>query len=447
MLGLMSTETFAANRFKNYRRSVLYHYPAGAAPLMGILSMLEEETTDDPEFNWFEKRLAKQVSATVSQGSSKGPFYNAAGSDAGATFTWTADTVYRINITATQADLFRIGHQIKVTAPDSATNGDLIGVITARDASATPDTITVRAINTVATVTNGTTNQNVGKEILVVGSVYAQGAGKQTEEVYSAPTDHDNYAQIFRTPFSLTGTAARTQAKYDKTGPYKDKAKEHSLFHSIEMEKAMLFGHKHKFVDAAGLPVYSTGGILYHMQQWELTAANPYGETGATLDSDDNKRIITNASGTINSNTYDDYLERVFRVTSNKSNEKLVLCGSGFLSTLNKMYKGLSVLDATFPSADAFGMSVVKHMSPFGTVYYKTHPLFSQNPILRNNALFLDVHNIKYRYMEGRDTQLLKNRQDNGDDFRRDEYLTEAGLELNYPESCMYLQNVTDWEP
>jgi hypothetical protein len=61
--------------------------------------------------------------------------------------------------------------------------------------------------------------------------------------------------------------------------------------------------------------------------------------------------------------------------------------------------------------------------------------------------LILDVQNLKYRYMQGRDTELLKNRQNNGDDFRRDEWLTEAGLECRFPESHMFIQNITNYTP
>ena len=141
------------------------------------------------------------------------------------------------------------------------------------------------------------------------------------------------------------------------------------------------------------------------------------------------------------------YLERVFRVTNNVAQEKLCLCGSGFLKVINEMYSSKTQLTAHQGTKTTYGMTVVQHETPFGTVWYKSHPLFSQNAVMRNNALFVDVQNLKYRYMIGRDTELLKNRQNPGDDFRRDEWLTEAGLECRFPESNLYLQNVTDFTP
>lgn len=103
------------------------------------------------------------------------------------------------------------------------------------------------------------------------------------------------------------------------------------------------------------------------------------------------------------------------------------------------------MLTSDLPMGDTYGMDVVKHVSPFGTIYYKTHPLYSQHPALRYNALFLDVHNLRYRYLIGSDTELYDNRQANDADNRKDEWLTEAGLEVRYPEAHMYLKNVRDF--
>ena len=165
------------------------------------------------------------------------------------------------------------------------------------------------------------------------------------------------------------------------------------------------------------------------------------------LDSDDNKRIIANPSGYMTEKLYDTYLERLFRSSNNLSNEKLVLCGSGFLKVMNQMYRSQSTFVYHPPTGDTYGMEIVAHKTAFGTVYYKTHPLFNENDTLRNNALFMDVHNLRYRPMSKRDTQLLKNRQPNDADYRKDEWFTETGLEMRMPESFLYIQNVQDFTP
>ena len=452
ILGLVSTEQYTADKFTNIRRSVQYFYPNGTAPLTGLLSLMgkEDEETDDPIYSHWEKVKVRQADTTVSSGGSLGPFTNTSGTVMADPFTWTADTSYRVyttlDHTGTSAK-FRLGHVLQIEAT-STTSTPLTGIITAIAATY----VTVRANNTVAGVINGATNENVGVNVTVIGTAFPQGVVDLTGQISTAPRQITNNTQIFRTPFSFTGTVLKTGLKYDKTGPYRDKAKEHSLQHMCELEFAFLFGNKSVYVPAGavdpttgvGLPVYTTGGVLYHMRRWE---AGDYGTVTASVDTDDDKRIITNSSGTINEKQYDGYLERVFRVTNNTANEKLVLCGSGFLNIMNQLYKSKSVLDASFPRSDAYGMSVVRHVTPFGEVYYKSHPLFSEDPTLRFNALFLDLNNLKYRYMIGRDTELLKNRQPPDADYRKDEYLSECGMECWFPQSNMYLQNVRAYAP
>jgi hypothetical protein len=250
--------------------------------------------------------------------------------------------------------------------------------------------------------------------------------------------------------------------KFDDTGIYKDKAKSHSIDHMVEMELSVIFGAKSKTVvtgnadptTGVGLPVYTFDGIIAFLNNWEAQYSIYRGGDGVasgpaavTADTDDNKRIIVNSAGTMSEDTYDGYLERLFRTTSNVSNEKLCLCGSGFLKVMNELWRSQSTLVYHPPTGDTFGMELVATKTAFGTVYYKTHPLFSRNSTLRYNALYLDVHNLRYRPMDRRDTQLLKNRQPNDADYRKDEWFTEFGLELRMPESFMYIQNVQNYVP
>jgi hypothetical protein len=386
ILGLTGTESHSADRFTSIRRKVFYSYPNGAAPLAGILSVLNDgEAVSDPEFSWYEKRLSKQTTPTVTQGATKGPFLSSAGADLGDPAALAAGTEYRVTVTST--DMFRVGHQIKIQAdnndaPAGPTTIDVYGVVTVLGPSASPKYIQFRATSTHSAglnnrPKNGVTNENVGKEVLVVGSAFAQGAVGSSGNIYNTPVNPGNYCQILRTEFSISGTALKTSLKYDETGPYKDKAKEHSVYHMVELEKALLFGQQSKVVDGTtNLPTYTMGGILWFLAAWEATTSNIYGQAGATLDSDDDKRIITNSAGTISESTYDGYLERLFRQTNNTTNEKLCLCGSGALSTINSLYKSKSVLQARMGDPkQTYGMDIVSHLSPFGTIHYKTHPL------------------------------------------------------------------------
>jgi hypothetical protein len=453
ILGLLNSESFSTERFKNIRRSVFYFYPNGAAPLTGLISMLKEEVTNDPEYKWYEKRLAEQRT-TVAYISTTIPWYATgitivAGKITAATIaagnvTFTADTQYAVKVATGPENVFRIGHLIRIRAQVTAgVYEEVIGRVNAINTNAdTPaNVLGFVATRTVASAVDYDIG-DLGAEVLVVGSAFAEGGLDISSDIYNLPINPFNYTQIFRSPFQLTGTALKTSAKFDETGPYKDKSKEASINHMIELEKNYIFGERNLF-NSGGSIIRTMGGILWYLRQWEL--GTTYGNTAATTDADDNKRIITNTSGLMTDKQYNTWLERLFRVTNNKTNEKLVLCGSGFLSVINQLYQSKACLTADMPLNVTYGMNVVKHTTPFGTIYYKTHPLMSQNAALRNNALFLDIQNFVYRFLDGRDTALLKNRQANDADYRKDEWLTEAGLEVRFPESHMYIQNVLDF--
>lgn len=439
ILGLLGTEQFASERFKSVRRSVFYTYPNGAAPLTGLLSLLSEEDCNDPEYSWYEKRWKEQ--RTLTEANTTGVFCTTASPpvDKSSPFSLAADEEFVISVV--DESQFRVGHVIMVMVPNnSGANQNLRAKVTA----VTTGFLKVKAIAAYTNIIN--TAATVGLGVLVIGSAHEQGQVGAALAPWNLPAGFGNFCQIFRTPFSMTGTALKTSAKFDETGPYKDKAKENSISHMVEIEKAVLWGKKSKVVDGTSqLPTYTMDGVLSFLELWE--AGTTYGNDAATLDSHDNKRIIENASGTMNERQLDAYMERLFRVTNNKANEKLCLCGTGFLSTLNQMFRSKTVLNTNIPSSEAYGMTVVEHVTPFGRIFYKTHPLFNQNPDLRYAGLYLDVQNLKYRYVAGRDTELLKNRQPNNADYRMDEWLTECGLEMRFPESCMFIKNMVGYAP
>ena len=454
ILGLLGTEQFASERFTSIRRSVFYQYPNGSAPLLGLLSMLDGEVLNDPEFSWYEKRLKELATETIGNAGTSGFWYadssGALGAAAGvAAATKTAGIAYWIRVVDisvfTAHTVFR-AHLLPITASSIELHFKVLpnnaGVFTS-------GTQYVR-VTPVVTQTAVTNADGVNVSLQMLGTANEQGQTGADEAAYELPSTVGNAAQIFRTKYSFANTAIKTAAKFDETGPYKDRAKTASLNHMIGMELQFLFGNYSKSVDASSnLPTFTTGGLLFFMKLWEVGHGNTYagvtstyGNDASTQNTDDGKRII-DINGNITESDLDDYYERLFRHTNNVSNEKMAFVGSGFLNVINKLYKNSAQLNVDIPHADSYGMDVVKHISPFGTVYYKTHPLFNRSVILRHNALFMDVQNMKYRYVAGRDTDVIKHTEPNDADYRQDELRGECGLEVQFPESNMYMIGVT----
>lgn len=455
ILGLLNAEQFTAERFKNYRRSVFYYYPNGSAPLIGLLSLMGDEETNDPEYYWYEK--IKDDQRTLTAANTTGSFITNTTTNADATsggFSLAAAATVRVIVV--DATKFRVGHIVRmVGVPTTGTAITITGQVLAvyggagtsglTGSGGTKQGLDVRVNEAYANITNSASA--VGLEVLIVGIVASEGQVGASLTPWNKPLREGNYTQIMRTAFQFTGTAAKTSATFDKEGPYKDKAKEATINHNQEMEKNFIFGRKYITTDpVTNQPQRFTAGVLWFLEQWELTSSNPYGRLGATADTDDDKRLIANAGGSMSEKTYDNYLERIFRMTTSKTNEKLVLCGSGFLKVMNQLYRSKGVFQTHFGDKNqTYGMSIISHLTVFGELHYRTHPLFSENPTLRFAALFLEVGNLKYRFIKGRDTELLKNRQPNNADYREDEYLSECGLELRAPQSHMFMQNVLDF--
>src|SRR5215831_14214797 len=129
ILGLLNTESAGLDRLKNFRRSVFYNYPNGSAPLIALLSMLKEESTNDPEFQIFEKRLGEQRTVTA-QANAAGPFTAQGGNtDMANPFSPAVNSFVRIKVADSSS--LRVGHIIQVTAAN-ITGGttDLKGIVT-----------------------------------------------------------------------------------------------------------------------------------------------------------------------------------------------------------------------------------------------------------------------------------------------------------------------------
>lgn len=450
ILGLISGQNFADESWYNRtnRRRIFRDFPTGQFPLTGFLSLMETEACDSYKFGWFEKRMP-DLSTTIGTGAA--PF-SPTGSDVASAspLSIVAGTVYRVIVASTE--LLAVNQQIFFDdLPRTSGSGSVQGIITAIISSTKVEFRAIEAeaavLNT-ANLTTGGTRGPCAAKVLVIGNANAEGARSGTGRFYP-PIDVENYTQIFRNAFEFTATSLKIPTEFDSTGIYGETAEDNLRDHMVEMELAFLFGSKGiqsvTGSDGVARPRRTTGGILWYLKQWEAADSIYRGGTGAaavTSNADADKRIIKLDSGTMTEAVFDSYIERLFRVTNTKTFEKLVLCGNGFLGAVNNYLKGKMQLNKDYSVQKVYGNDITTWISPWGTLHFKSHPLFNQQSILRYNALAVDVNRLRFRPLNDRDTVLLPNRQENDTDGRKDEWLTEAGLEVQYPESHMYFQNV-----
>ena len=394
---------------------ILYLYPNGSAPLTAVLSKISEESTDDPEYNWWTKTLPTQTATTAGLYTSSGLSGNPTGSDIAGT------TLYK-KMTATEVANFRAGQTVLLRLTTNQAQ-DTVGKVTAISVAGASSYAAIKLLE----ANNGLVQ--TANYCQVIGTVNSEGAGSPEAITYD-PTKFTNFTQIFRTPLEISRTAKATRLR---TGDaYKELKREALELHSIEMEKAFLWGVKSENTGSNGLPERTTDGLINFIN------ANA---SGNVLDFVNDTDIVAHggASGddwTASGEAFlDSTLEQIFR---HGSSEKLALCGSGALLGIQKIAKATGNIQLK-PTSEAYGIKVVEWITPFGTVTLKTHPLLSYESGTRNQMIVLEPDKLKYRYIT--DTKFSDVTQA-GIDGLKEEYLTECGLEVHHPECFGILKGI-----
>jgi Family of unknown function (DUF5309) len=387
--GLRTTGNFESNqRPKNWREAILLLMPNGKAPLTALMSQAKSKTTDDPEFSWFEKVMPSQR-MTLS-----------------ADITSSATTI----LVTSGASQLRRNHVIRVEKAD-----ELMFVTQDPLNDTTIQVQRAFAGSTAAAVTVATDNPNIH----VVGTAMEEGSLAPTGVNYD-PTKRRNYTQIFRNTLEMTRTASKTRLR---TGDAVKEAKREALqLHSMELEKAFIFGQASEGT-YQGKPMRTTGGVISFI---------------------DPNNIVNNTDGVINISELEGWLERMFRYGST---EKIALCGNlAVLGVQQAIRKSTTFNIQT--GIKEYGMNVSRLICPFGELVMKTHPLFNQlNSATGYNAadswmLTLDMDQITYRNLSGDDMRYEKDLQENGLDGEKSGYLTEAGLEVAQPMTHFLIKGI-----
>ncbi len=412
-LGMRGTGSFSADeRPKNWREKILFLYPNGDMPLTAIMSKMGSESTDDPEFNWFTKGLAKQA------GDVTNVYTDSAMSSAYTTGGIAGDTLY-MKVAADVASEFRAGHQILLRNKEDYRD-DCNAKVLAVTQNGANSKIAVKLLQADPT----TTGIAGCDRALVVGSINAEGAGMPGAISYD-PTKFYNLTQIFRTPLSITRTARKTKLR---TGDkYLESKREALELHGIEMERAILFGIRSENIGDNGQPERTTDGIIQvvkehgHTSDFSLTADY---DGKAWLDEGEN--------------WLDEQLELIFRYGAN---DRLAVVGSGTVLAINKLIKHRANYEITSSTMD-YGIKVKTWKTPFGDIHMKIHPLFSYEPSNRNSMLIMDPADLKWRFIDDTTFYGEKDQQNTGRnriDGTDEEFLTEGGLEFHHPIKCGWL--------
>ena len=450
-----------SRRIFNFGERVAELNPA-ASPFFAYLSKVAKKPTDDPVFKFLEKRHQWQ----------RRNFFVKAADTLTADASWVASEfnlssfevdvdydIYGRKVSGGEykAEFLQVGQMIamEATATLSSTASPVIAYyrITGVTQNSTDTSIDAAYVKAVKTgVENGEISTYANADTLVfadngdgqvIGSAYLEGdtapVGGWRDEFFS----REGYAQIFKTVVPLfSGTSLATRYRGD-ANEYMRVYQEKLMEHKMDIENALLFGYgvtDESSTDAAR----KTWGILPYTEIYGRVKTFTYASSG-----------------------YDDFVDAmsdIFDAESGAGGSKMVLASRSIMNWLNKlggssflgntMSAGVGAAADGVPTSSNYGVSIDKGQSLFNgvnvtqvdTLYGTLN--FVMEPLLRgpwaNHAIVVDLNNVAYRPLSGngesRDTQIITNIQNNDVDGRRDMILTEAGLEIQLPETHAILK-------
>lgn len=416
----------------SFREGILLLEPNGDAPLFALTSKLKEKQIDDTTHSWFKKAIA-QDTATVTD-----VYENAALSDAyDAGDDYPAGSVVYLKMTASAIADFVVGNVVRM----HAAGGDSVltpihGRVERRVNAGSNSYLAVKLLQSDGA---GTGDLSVCDRVSIVSSAYAEGAEMPNSLSYN-PEKVSNYTQIFRRSLRQTRTSLRIRLR---TGDqYQESKRETLQYHNMDIERALFFGVPTDGVDdTTGQRIGTMGGLEHFIKTYAPSNIFDY-----TTD--------TNFAGKTWTEGGEDWLdsavEQLFRYGTSMT--KLVYCGPGFLTGINRIAKRAGVFELSTDTI-GYGIKVKRYETAHGDLMLARHPMFTKYPEWNNGGFVLEVKNITYCYID--DTTFVTDanrdslkgggrivRAAPGIDGLQEEFLTECTLEVAFPEMFGILKGV-----
>lgn len=338
--------------------------------------------TGNPQFKWFEDVYGGRYARTGATATSSGVTITVSGAGTSSAYIFTVGDVVRNS---------RTGENFLVTAIASAT------------------TLTVtRAFGSQAGVA-----MNLGDGLFIIGNVSEENSGaRNVNATRSVP--QTNYTQIFKTSIAVSNTEKAANLYGGKDLPYQRAKK--GTEHALDIERAFWFGQAYyDTTGTQGHPRRETGGIDEF-----ITSGSSY---------------VQNQGGPLTAPDLNTFLREGFTYGNST---KMLFAGGIVLQAINEIARG-QILTKTGDTT--YGVRISEWQTAFGTVNIVHNPLFVEE--LAGNAYLLDMECFRYRFMEGRDTQLQTNIQAPDVDGEVDQYLSEVGLERKQAPRHALLKGVT----
>lgn len=376
---------------RSFSDTILRLFPNGSAPLFALASKAGKKTAKSTTHGYFSKTMT-----FVTTTSTSGDTDSATTLTVGTTVGMTANMVLH-NV--------RTRENVRVV---SVTNSTQI--------------VVTRAFGRVVAAAMLTADK-----ILQVGTAFEEGslrpASRQLATTYIA-----NYTQIFRNAWGLTDTARASLAEIGYSNVAESR-KDCALFHSVDMESAILFGQP-KMDTTTTQPTHSTQGIIDAIYQYAPGNVNAAGSTTKY------SQLVA-------------LVEEFFNYSTDIGNngERIGFCDRLALKVLTDVGR-LSGQIQIMQSETGFGMKYTSFKFYQGTINLLQHPLMNGLDPTGGNMLVVDLAAVKLAYMAGRDAVPEEygvggKAVELGTDGVGGSLTSEFAVELINPYACGYVTGLT----
>lgn len=410
----------------NIRQMILFKGPNGdrgdrSANLLALLSKIADEKTTDPIFKWFEELMSFQDSPMTA-----GNVFTNAAMTTPYTSGGVQDAIVYVKVPELFAKEIVPGHHVTFSRKADA-DYSLAARVTDRVVNGSDSRLTCRLWE--ADDNSATSDLSDADHILITGVACGEGT-KSVDGVAYNPKAVENYTEITKTSIGPISKGAEQQ-QLNTGKPWIQMVEDSMMYHGNEIERKLWFNPaKRKTTDENGNVIYTTTGINDFIQthRYSFNKADPLGEYDYAS---------SNTSWSVGGLEFlNKVLPRVFKYGRNR---KLAYCGVGALQAFQMLAYDNANLNITMETG-MFGIAVRVFQTTFGIIDLIIHPLFSwlQGGRFSNSVFIIDPREMRYMYRTDsdgkRDFRVEKNIQDNDSDSRKDQFLTECGLELHHEE-------------
>lgn len=259
-------------------------------------------------------------------------------------------------------------------------------------------------------------------DMVIIGAAFEEGSLATTLETRGTQTTTaTNYLQIFRKSVEITKTMANVELYGGADRPYQRKKKGIELMR--DLERSFLFGE----------PYQDTGS--------KATVTHARRITGGLNNFASSNR--TDASGALTESEFEGFLRTIFRYGANT---KYLFCAPLIMSVVSLWAQGKLQM---FPKDKTYGIAITQYISPHGTINIVKELMLenaggvSSTSYYGGYAFAVDLPELEYRYLQNRDVQMETEIQNPGDDFYKDQYICEIGMEFHNAQKHGLLYGVT----